>query len=141
MAIRTQTSLRSCRPTRISNQIQPGPPKPSLIRPSLYPAAQAYINTKLANGQPMIPSNASGEFFPAGSSTNNANELTAKIDFDLTSKDKLSATVDGNQNPVLLPFGDLPHVKIGAGTKPRVRFKSADLDGWIAAHTCDWRKA
>jgi|HubBroStandDraft_6_1064221.scaffolds.fasta_scaffold1158282_2 excisionase family DNA binding protein len=38
-------------------------------------------------------------------------------------------------------YQDLPHVKIGGGTKPRIRFKSADLDGWIAAHTCDWRKA
>ena len=38
-------------------------------------------------------------------------------------------------------YRDLPHVKIGGGTKPRIRFKSADLDGWIAAHTCDWRKA
>jgi excisionase family DNA binding protein len=38
-------------------------------------------------------------------------------------------------------YRDLPHVKIGGGTKPRIRFKSTDLDGWIAAHTCDWRKA
>jgi excisionase family DNA binding protein len=38
-------------------------------------------------------------------------------------------------------YRDLPHLKIGGGTKPRIRFKSADLDGWIAAHTCDWRKA
>lgn len=37
-------------------------------------------------------------------------------------------------------YRDLPHVKIGGGTKPRIRFKSADLDAWIAAHTCDWRK-
>jgi len=38
-------------------------------------------------------------------------------------------------------YHDLPHVKIGGGAKPRIRFKSADLDAWIAAHTCDWRKA
>jgi excisionase family DNA binding protein len=38
-------------------------------------------------------------------------------------------------------YCDLPHVKIGRGSKPRIRFRSADLDGWIAAHTCDWRKA
>jgi excisionase family DNA binding protein len=38
-------------------------------------------------------------------------------------------------------YRDLPHIKIGAGTKPRIRFKSADLDRWIAAHTYDWRKA
>jgi len=69
------------------------------------PAAQAYINAKLANGQPMIPSNATGEFFPSGSSTNNANEFTAKIDFDITSKDKLTGTIGGNRNPVISPFG------------------------------------
>jgi DNA ligase D-like protein (predicted ligase) len=31
--------------------------------------------------------------------------------------------------------------KRAGGAKPRIRFKTADLDGWIAAHTCDWRKA
>jgi excisionase family DNA binding protein len=38
-------------------------------------------------------------------------------------------------------YRDLPHVKIGGGTKPRIRFKTADLDTWITAHTCDWRKS
>ena len=38
-------------------------------------------------------------------------------------------------------YRDLPHVKIGGGTKPRIRFKGADLDQWVAAHTFDWRKA
>ena len=76
------------------------------INPATFdPGAQAYINAKLANGQPMIPSSATGEFFPAGSSTDNANELTVKIDFDITSKDKLTGTVGGNRNPVLYPFG------------------------------------
>ena len=76
------------------------------INPATFdPAAQAYINAKLGNGQPMIPSNATGEFFPAGSSTNNAKELTVKIDFEITSKDKLTGTVGGVRNPVLSPFG------------------------------------
>jgi hypothetical protein len=78
----------------------------AIIDPTKFdPAAQAYINAKLANGQPMIPSSATGEFFPSGGSTDNANEWTAKIDFDMTSKDKLSGTVGGNRNPQLLPFG------------------------------------
>jgi Carboxypeptidase regulatory-like domain len=78
----------------------------AIIDPTKFdPAAQAYINAKLVNGQPMIPSNATGEFFPSGSSTDNANELTVKIDFDINAKDKLSATVGGNRNPVLSPFG------------------------------------
>jgi len=72
---------------------------------SFDPAAQAYLSAKLANGQPMIPSTASGEFLPAGGSTNNANEITAKIDFDITSKDRLTGTIGGNRNPVVSPFG------------------------------------
>jgi Carboxypeptidase regulatory-like domain len=78
----------------------------AIIDPAKFdPAAQAYINAKLANGQPMIPSNATGEFFPSGGSTDNANELTVKVDFEINPKDKLSATVGGNRNPVISPFG------------------------------------
>lgn len=78
----------------------------AIIDPTKFdPAAKAYIAAKLPSGAPMIPSNASGEFFPSGSSTNNANELTGKIDFQVTSKDKLTGTVGGNRNPVLWPFG------------------------------------
>jgi Carboxypeptidase regulatory-like domain len=78
----------------------------AIIDPSKFdPGAQAYINAKFANGQPLIPSNAAGEFFPAGSSTDNANQLLVKLDYQLSSKDKLSATLGGNRNPVLQPFG------------------------------------
>jgi len=64
------------------------------------PAAQAYIATGL------IPSSPSGTLFPVGGSTNNNNELTGKIDFEITTKDKLSATIGGIRNPVLQPFDD-----------------------------------
>jgi Carboxypeptidase regulatory-like domain len=78
----------------------------AIIDPTTFdPGAQAYINAKLANGQPMIPSNATGEFFPSGSSTDNANELTVKVDYQITAEDKLTGTVGGNRNPVLYPFG------------------------------------
>jgi hypothetical protein len=78
----------------------------AMIDPTKFdPGAQAYLGAKLANGQPMIPSSATGEFLPAGGSTNNANELTVKIDFDVTSKDKLTGTVGGNRNPMTSPFG------------------------------------
>ncbi len=78
----------------------------AIIDPSRFdPAAQAYIRAALPNGQPMIPSNATGEFFPSGGSTDNANELTIKIDGDINPKDKISATVGGNRNPVTSPFG------------------------------------
>jgi hypothetical protein len=78
----------------------------AIIDPTKFdPAAQAYINATLSNGQPMIPSNLTGEFFPSGSATNNANELTGKIDFEITSKDKLTATIGGDRAPVISPFG------------------------------------
>src|ERR1700728_4808696 len=63
------------------------------------PAAQAYIKLGL------IPTSPTGELFPAGGGTNNTNELTVKIDFDITPKDKLSGTVGGIRNPQLQPFG------------------------------------
>jgi excisionase family DNA binding protein len=37
-------------------------------------------------------------------------------------------------------YQNLPHVKIGSGQKPRIRFKEADLAGWVTARTIDWRK-
>ena len=43
---------------------------------------------------------------PAATSKNNNNELTIKLDFNLTEKDKLSAMLGGFRNPQILPFGD-----------------------------------
>ncbi len=73
------------------------------------PAAQAYIATGL------IPSNAAGDFSPVGSSTANPYELTAKIDFNISSKDKLSGTIGGDRSPVLQPFG-LSNTETAPGT-------------------------
>ena len=71
-----------------------------IIDPTKFdPAAQAYIKTGL------IPSNATGELFPAAGGTDNNNELTVKIDFDIDSKDKLTGTVGGFRNPLGEPFG------------------------------------
>jgi predicted DNA-binding transcriptional regulator AlpA len=36
-------------------------------------------------------------------------------------------------------YENFPHVRIPAGKKPRIRFRSADLDRWISAHAVDWR--
>ncbi len=63
------------------------------------PAAQAYI------GLGLIPTSPTGELFPAGVGTNNSNELTVKIDYDISPKDKLSGTAGGVRNPQLQPFG------------------------------------
>jgi hypothetical protein len=73
----------------------------AIIDPTkIDPAAKAYIATGL------VPSSPSGTLFPVGTGTNNANELTGKIDFQITSKDKLSATIGGVRNPELQPFAE-----------------------------------
>jgi len=36
-------------------------------------------------------------------------------------------------------YRNLPHVLIGNGKKPRIRFRRTDLDNWISTHTIDWR--
>jgi excisionase family DNA binding protein len=38
-------------------------------------------------------------------------------------------------------YRDLPHVLIGSGERPRIRFRASDLDQWINARTIDWRRA
>ena len=71
-----------------------------IIDPTKFdPAAQAYIATGV------IPSNASGEIFPAGGSTDNNNEVDIKIDFNVDSKDKLTGTVGGIRRNIDEPFG------------------------------------
>ena len=73
----------------------------AIIDPTkIDPAAQAYIATGL------VPSSPTGTLFPTGNGTNNTNELTGKIDFQITSKDKISATVGGIRNPQLQPFAE-----------------------------------
>ncbi|HXY49524.1 MAG TPA: carboxypeptidase regulatory-like domain-containing protein [Terriglobales bacterium] len=63
------------------------------------PAAQAYI------GLGLIPTSPNGELFPSDNGTNNNNELTGKIDFDITTKDRLTGTVGGIRTTQLQPFG------------------------------------
>jgi len=75
----------------------------AIIDPSkIDPAAQAYIATGL------IPTSSTGTLSPAATGTNNNNELSGKIDFNISAKDKLSGTVGGFRNPQLQPFGRGP---------------------------------
>jgi outer membrane receptor protein involved in Fe transport len=62
------------------------------------PVAQKYI----AGG--LIPTSASGSILSRGSSTDNRNELTIKVDYALTSKDKISVTLGGGKVDQLNPF-------------------------------------
>ena len=72
----------------------------AIIDPTkIDPAAQSYIALGL------IPTSATGLVSPAATSKNNNNELTIKLDFSLTSKDKLSVTLGGFRNLQIQPFG------------------------------------
>jgi hypothetical protein len=78
----------------------------AIINPGSFdPGAIAYIAATLPNGQPQIPSNAAGLISPNGGSTDNINELTTKIDFNITSKDRLTVGVSGNRGDLVSPFG------------------------------------
>jgi Carboxypeptidase regulatory-like domain/TonB dependent receptor len=74
-------------------------------------AAQAIIDPTKINpvsanyiGLGVIPTSPTGLFSSSGSSTNNNNELTGKMDFVVTPKDRISTTIGGFRNPTLAPF-------------------------------------
>lgn len=97
----------------------------AIIDPTkIDPAAAAYIATGL------VPASASGTLFPSGDAQNNTNELTGKIDFQITSKDKLSGTVGGIRNPQLEPFGGFPGIESStvAGFPANVKLNSYFLN-------------
>jgi hypothetical protein len=72
----------------------------AIIDPTkIDPAATNYIGTGL------IPTSPTGTFSSASGSAFNSNELTGKVDFAITAKDKLSATVGGYRSPQTQPFG------------------------------------
>lgn len=71
----------------------------AIIDPAKFdPVAQKYIAAGL------FPTAASGDANFHGSHTNNNNELTIKIDFVITQKDKLTVTLGGLRNPQLNSF-------------------------------------
>ena len=68
----------------------------AIIDPTKFdPVAKAYIAAGL------IPSSASGFVTPTATAKDNSNELTVKIDFNVTSKDKISATLGGFRRNLL----------------------------------------
>ena len=76
----------------------------AIIDPTtIDPAAQNYIST--FNLMNTATSPTTGDFSPAGKDINNNNELTIKLDFNFSTKDKLSVTLGGYRNPELQPFG------------------------------------
>jgi Carboxypeptidase regulatory-like domain/TonB dependent receptor len=62
------------------------------------PVAKAYI----AEG--LIPTTPNGTIVPNGPASNNSDEYDTKIDWNLSSKDRLTYTMTISHNPVLYPF-------------------------------------
>lgn len=76
-----------------------------IIDPSTFnPVAQNYLKLGL------LPTSASGLYSSAENQTNNNDELTAKLDFNITSQDRLSATLGGFRSNLIEPYpgGNLP---------------------------------
>ena len=73
----------------------------AIIDPNKFdPVAKNYI----AAGLIPSTSNASGLITPTASRTDNYNELSVKIDYDVTSKDKISGTLGGHKEDLLDPY-------------------------------------
>lgn len=71
----------------------------AMINPSMFnPAAKNYI------GLGLIPATPTGLISTAGTQTNNNNELTGKLDFNITNKDRLTLTTGGQRFHVLDPY-------------------------------------
>ena len=72
----------------------------AIIDPTkIDPQATSYIATGL------IPTSPTGLYSSSGDSLFNTNELTGKVDYQITSKDKLSGTVGGSRSPQVDPYG------------------------------------
>jgi len=72
----------------------------AMIDPTkINPVAAKYIATGL------IPTSSSGVLSTAAPSTDNNNEITGKLDFLISQKDRLTLTLGGFRNPQLAPYG------------------------------------
>jgi hypothetical protein len=83
-----------------SNPFYQDPTKPAgFLNPAaINPVAANYIKDGL------FPVTGSGFVTPQSAATNNTNELTMRFDFQISSKDQLTATIGGERNPELDPF-------------------------------------
>src|SRR5579872_2059158 len=71
----------------------------AIIDPArIDPIAQNFITANL------IPTSPSGTLFPQAASSDDRDEVTGKVDYVITSNDRLSVTLGRNQNPQLVPF-------------------------------------
>ena len=71
----------------------------AIIDPArIDPVAQNYIKAGL------IPTAPTGTLFPQAGSTDNRDELTGKVDYLISDKDRISATLGWNNNPPVEPL-------------------------------------
>jgi len=81
-------------------QSDPAKAAQAIIDPTkIDPVATNYI------GLGLIPTSPSGTVSSASPSKFDTNELTGKVDFAITSKDRLAVTIGGSRSPQIQPFG------------------------------------
>jgi len=80
-------------------QANPALAAQAVIDPTkINPVAQAYISNNL------VPTTASGLIVPNGGATDNRDEYTGKVDYNITPNDKISLLLAKQHNPVTFPF-------------------------------------
>jgi len=78
------------------------PGHPAIVAQNMPGAGSLVAAKYIAAG--LIPTDPTGQANYQGSHKDNNNQLTMKFDFQLTEKDKLSATLGGERNPTVSPF-------------------------------------
>ena len=92
-----------------------GSPANAIIDPAKFdPAAIAYINLGLIPTSTFI-NGGLAQISQSATATDNRNELTVKVDLNLTTKDKLAITLGGNRNPTTDPFSGFNSTILGFG--------------------------
>ncbi|HEX4020914.1 MAG TPA: TonB-dependent receptor [Acidobacteriaceae bacterium] len=113
-------------------------------------AAQGIINPAKINpvaasmiAANLIPTSPTGIYNSSQSGTDNRNELTGKLDFAITPKDRLSVTIGGNRINQLLPYGDGQATVPGYNdtTKSNQYFANVDYTKTIATNMLNEARA
>jgi hypothetical protein len=76
------------------------------------PVAKAYISHNL------LPVSPAGYLFPQAVASDNFDEYLGKLDYNITGKDILSATLTARDNPILYPFGPSPNPPYNVAGSP-----------------------
>ena len=87
------------------------------------------INSVAANyiSKGLVPSDPSGFLIGQGGSKNNSDGLTGRFDFEVTSKDRISATLGSSRNPSNNPFRNTASDPVGFGSTASVHTYFANI--------------